>query len=58
MSNSTSEAHQLNLHEPPPRVSEISYGRRQALGWVADQLRWERTLDALRARSARRRVRR
>jgi hypothetical protein len=23
--------------------------RRRALGWLADQLRWERTLEALRA---------
>jgi hypothetical protein len=58
MSNSTSEAHRLKLREPPPRVSETSHGRRQALGWVADQLRWERTLHALRERNARRRVRR
>ena len=57
MSNSTSEAHQLKLHKPPPRVSETSHARRQALSWVADQLRWERTLDALRERSTRRPVR-
>jgi hypothetical protein len=54
MSNATSEAHQVRLRTPTPRLSETSHAGHQALDWMADQLRWEHTLDALRARSARR----
>jgi hypothetical protein len=53
MPNSTSEAHQVKLRKPTLRVSQTSHTRRQALDWIGDQLRWECTLDALRARSAR-----
>lgn len=54
MAHTTSKTRQLETRELAPRVSENSDARRQALEWIADQLQWERTLDALRARSARR----
>jgi hypothetical protein len=34
-------------------MSEPGDPRREALHWMADQLHWERTLDAVRARNAR-----
>jgi hypothetical protein len=55
MPNSSSAAQQLSPRKPPPHLSETGHARRPALDWMADQLWWERTLDALRARSARRR---
>jgi hypothetical protein len=54
MRNSTVKAHPVKPRGPAPRVSDTGDARRQALDWLADQLRWERTLDAVRARSARR----
>lgn len=53
MPNSTSEAHHLKPPKPTPRVSDTSHARHPALDWIGDQLRWEFTLDALRARSTR-----
>ena len=35
--------------DPADRVSDSVDDRRQALNWLASSLRWERTLDALRA---------
>jgi hypothetical protein len=54
MPTSIVKAHTLKPSEPGRRVTENSDARRQALDWIADQLRWERTLDALRAGSTRR----
>jgi hypothetical protein len=53
MAHPTSKTHKLVLREPALRVSDTDDARRQALDWIADQLRWKRTLDALRARNAR-----
>jgi hypothetical protein len=50
---STVTAHPVKTRKPPPRMSEPGDARRQALDWIAKQLRWERTLGAVRARSAR-----
>ena len=54
MPNSTTKAHSVKARKPAPRMSETGDARREALDWIAGQLRWERTLDAARARSARR----
>ena len=35
--------------EANPRASDAGHGRRRALDWLADNLRWKRTLDVLRA---------
>ena len=39
--------------EAPRRASDAGDGRRQALDWLANNLRWERTLDVLRAQRSR-----
>jgi hypothetical protein len=57
MPKSTATAHPVKSRDAAPRVSENSDARRQALDWLAGELRWERTLDAVRAPSAGRRVR-
>jgi hypothetical protein len=54
MAHPTFKTRNLEISERAPRVSENSDARREALDWLAGQLRWTRTLDALRTRSARR----
>jgi hypothetical protein len=54
MPNSTTKADPVKARRPAPRVGEIGGARREALDWIAGQLRWERTLEAVRARSVRR----
>lgn len=54
MEHSTVKTHSVKPRDPAPRRSDTGDARRQALDWLADQLRWERTLDAVRTRSPRR----
>ena len=57
MPKSTGTAHPVKSRDVAPRVTENSDARRQALDWLAGELRWERALGAVRAQSAGRRVR-
>ena len=57
MLKSTAKAHPVKSRELAPRVSETTDARREALDWLARELRWERTLDTVRAKSTGRRVR-
>src|SRR5215211_1435032 len=37
--------HGRDDHKPADRMSDSADGRREALNWLAEILRWERTLD-------------
>src|SRR5262249_31248371 len=50
----TARAGPRKSRKPAPEVSETNDDHRQAMDWFAKERRWERTLDALRAKSARR----
>ena len=54
MPNATVKTHPVKGRELTARVGENRDARREALDWIVDQLRWERTLDAVRARNGRR----
>lgn len=53
MPNLTSKTHERTRRVVAPQESGTGDARRQALDWIARELRWERTLDALRAQSRR-----
>jgi hypothetical protein len=54
MPHPTSKTRELEHREFVVRMSETDDRRRQALSWLGDQLRWQRTLDRLRTRAAQR----
>jgi hypothetical protein len=54
MPNSTVKARPVISSGPAQRERENGDARREALEWLANQLRWDRTLENARARSARR----
>jgi hypothetical protein len=47
------EERQQDDREVAPRASDAEDNRREALDWLADNLVWKRTLDALRAKRPR-----
>jgi hypothetical protein len=54
MPHPASKTRELEYREFVVRMSETDDRRRQALSWLVDQLRWQRTPDRLRTRAAQR----